>query len=151
MFVYNRKRVIHRMGGCNWNCELTQYLWNICQLHCIYAIYGCKCFSKKYRIQWGMDYRSYFRKIKKHGSLKKLFPATKRSNLQGKKIFRNNYFGSQPFLMSCYFTKIFVHLPVIAAVCYFSVYKLIGWDPANIYLFNVNNRETKTGMKYAQS
>ena len=27
-----------------------------------------------------------------------------------------------------YFTKIFVRLSVIAAVCYFSVYKLIGWD-----------------------
>ena len=26
------------------------------------------------------------------------------------------------------FTKIFAHLSVIAAVCYFRVYKLIGWD-----------------------
>ena len=23
----NRKGAIHRMDGCNWNCELTQYLW----------------------------------------------------------------------------------------------------------------------------
>ena len=43
-----------------------------------------------------------------------------------KHSFRNNYFGSYPFLMSCYFNKIFVHLPVIAAVYYFSVYKLIA-------------------------
>ena len=90
-----------------------------------------------------MDGR-YLREIKKHCTLKKkLFPATKRSNLQGKTFFRRNYFGSHPFLMSCYFTKIFVHLPVIAAVCYFSVYKLIGWNPANIYLFKVNSINTR--------
>ena len=88
-----------------------------------------------------MDGRSYFHeKLKK---LKKLFPATKRSNLQGKTLFRSNYFELQPFLMSCYFTKIFVHLPVTAAVCYFSVYKLTGWDPVNIYLFKVNSRNTR--------
>ena len=57
--------------------------------------------------------------------------------------FRNNYFGSQPFLMSCYFTKIIVHSSVIAVVCYFSVFKLIGWAPARIYLFKVNSRKTR--------
>ena len=31
-----------------------------------------------------------------------------------------------------------VAIGVIAAVCYFGVYKLIGLDPANIYLFKVN-------------
>ena len=45
--------------------------------------------------------------------------------------------------MSCYFAKISVHLLVIAAVCYFNVYKLIGWGPGNIYLFKVNRRSTK--------
>ena len=49
----------------------------------------------------------------------------------------------QSFFMSCYFTRVFVHLSVIAAVCYFSVYKLLGWDPANIYLFKVNSRNTR--------
>ena len=44
-FFYNRKRVIHWMGNCNWNCELTQYLSNTCQIHCIYEIHGCKCSS----------------------------------------------------------------------------------------------------------
>ena len=58
-------------------------------------------------------------------------------------FFRSNYFGSQPFLISCYFTRIFVHLPVIVAVCYFSVHKLIGWDLENIYLFKSNSRNTK--------
>ena len=38
--------------------------------------------------------------------------------------------------MSYYVTKIFVHLSVIAAVCYSSVPELMGWDPANISLFN---------------
>ena len=104
------------------NSILLKYL----SKHCIYAIHGYKCSSKKHRIHWGMAGRSYFREIKKHCTLKKLFPATKRSNLQGKTFFRNNYFGSHPFLMSCYFNKIFVHLPVIAAVYYFSVYKLIA-------------------------
>ena len=45
--------------------------------------------------------------------------------------------------MSYYFAKISVHLLVIAAVCYFNVYELIDWDPANIYLFKVNRRSTK--------
>ena len=46
--------------------------------------------------------------------------------------------------MSCYFAKTFVYLFAVAAVCYFSVNKLIGWDPANIYLFKVNSKNTKT-------
>ena len=57
-------------------------------------------------------------------------------------FFRNRYFGSHSFFMGCYLTKIFVHLPVIPLVCYFSVYKLIAWDPANIYLFKVNSGNT---------
>ena len=75
---------------------------------------------------------------------KKLFPAIKHSNLQGKNVFRNNYFESQPFPMSYYFTRIFVHLSVIAAACYFNVYKLIGWDPVKIYLFKAISRNTRT-------
>ena len=58
-------------------------------------------------------------------------------------FFRNNYFRSQPFLTSCYFPRIFVHLPVIVAVCYFSVHNLIVRDPANIYLFKFNSRKTR--------
>ena len=45
--LYNRKWVIHQMGGCNWNCELPQYLSNTFQIHCIYEIHGCKCSFKK--------------------------------------------------------------------------------------------------------
>ena len=47
--------------------------------------------------------------------------------------------------MSCNFTKIFVHLLIIAAVSNFNVYKLIGWDPENVYLFKTNS--TNTGKR----
>ena len=61
----------------------------------------------------------------KHSLLKKLLPATNAVTNKEKNCFRNNYFGSQPFLMSCYFTKIFVYLPLTAAVRYFSIYNMI--------------------------
>ena len=67
-----------------------------------------------------MDGCNYLREIKKPCTLRKLFQAIEHSNL------RNNYFGSQYFLMSCCFTKIFVHPSVIAAVSYFGVYILKG-------------------------
>ena len=140
------------MSGCNWKWELTQYLSNTCQMHYIYAIYGCKCYSKKYRwiLKKNIDdwmAAATFVKQRNTATWKKLFLATKRSNLQWKMNFRNKYFGSQPFLMSCYFTKIFVHLPIIGAVCYFSVYKLIEWDLANIYLFKVNSKNARKRYK----
>ena len=52
-------------------------------------------------------------------------------------FFMNSYFGPHLFLMSCYFTEIFVHLSVVAYIVnippgYFSVYKLIKGDPVNI-------------------
>ena len=56
---------------------------------------------------------------------------------------RTNYFGPHPFLKKFYFTKIFVHLPVIAAVYYFRVSKLIKCDPGNICLFKVNSKNTR--------
>ena len=42
-----------------------------------------------------------------------------------------------------YFIKISVHLSVIVAACYFSVYKLIGWDQVNLYLFKVISKNTR--------
>ena len=44
----------------------------------------------------------------------------KHGNLQGKTIFRSNYFVSQPLLLSCYFNNIFVDLSVTAAVSFFN-------------------------------
>ena len=46
-----------------------------------------------------------------------------------KKMFLGTTTLDQSFL---YFTKIFVHLSVFVAACYFSVCKLIGWDPVNL-------------------
>ena len=59
----------------------------------------------------------------------------------------NDFFGSQSFFMSCHFTKIFVYLLIIVAVSNFSVYKLIGWDPVNIYLFKANSINTRERCK----
>ena len=145
------------MDGCSWNRQLTQYLSNTCQIHFIYASHGCKCFfflKKTYPLRNGWP-QLLLRNKETLYSENKLFPASK--------FFRKNYFGSQSFVMSCcfskifvhllvivavcyfvmscYFTKIFVHLVVIVAVCYFSLHKLILWDPGNIYLFSRNTRK----------
>ena len=45
--------------------------------------------------------------------------------------------------MSYHFTKIFVHLLIISTVNNFDVSKLLGWDPANTYLFKVNTNTRK--------
>ena len=47
--------------------------------------------------------------------------------------------------------RFFLHLSIIAAPCYFSVYKLIGWDTANIYLFKFNSRALEEIVNYVQS
>ena len=39
---------------------------NICQIHCIYTIHGCKCSSKINSIHWGVDERNSFRETKEH-------------------------------------------------------------------------------------
>ena len=49
--------------------------------------------------------------------------------------------------MTFHFTKISVHLSVITVVGIFSVHKLIGWDSANIYLFQVKSRNTRKKYK----
>ena len=56
-------------------------------------------------------------------------------NCKEKMFFRNNYFISESFFMSCPFTKIFVHLLIIAAASNFNVY----CDPANIYRLKINS------------
>ena len=133
MFFYNRKRVINQIGACNWNWK---NLSKTCQIHCIYAIYDCKCSSKKYRIYWGMNDRSYFCKIKKHWILKKKFSLQLYTVTYKEKYFsRTNYFRLHPFLKN--------FCIVIAGVSYFRVYKLIESDPGNICLFKVNSKNTR--------
>ena len=88
----------------------------------------------------------------KYCTLKKLFPAI---NYKKKMLFRSNYstlnHSRHLWVFTYYFTKAFVHLQVSAAGCYFSVYKLIGWDQANIYLFKVNSSTLEKGANYVQS
>ena len=58
-------------------------------------------------------------------------------------------------VFSYYFTKIFVRLSVIAAVCYFSVYKLIGWDSKSTAeykkkewnMFKVSNKKNRKSSR----
>ena len=74
---------------------------------------------------------------------KKLFPSIKRR----KKCFvTNNYFGSQPFLMSCYLTKIFVHLSVISA--------FVNWQGGTQQTSTCSKSAAESlekGVKYVQS
>ena len=107
---------------------------------------------KKYCIHWGMDGRNYFCEIWKLSTLIKTVPYDQTQKLTRRKcFFRNNYFWSQPFLMSCYFTRIFVHLSVIAAVCYFSVSKLIRCTLETFTCSKSAAGTLEKGVKYVQS
>ena len=138
-----------QMYGCKCSFEIKIRRKQICQIHLIYAIYGCNYSSKKQRIGWGMVGRNYFREIL---CSEKIFPEI---TYKEKMFLRNNYSTLDHslflWIFTYYFTKIFVHLSIIAAVCYFSVYKLIGWDAANIYLFKFNGRTLEKIVNYVQS
>ena len=122
MFFYNRKKGHSSNGWLQLELQINSKLSNTCQIHFIHAIYGCKCSSKKYHIHWGMNSCSYFCEIKKHFTLKKLFPATKFSNLQGKSFFHEQLLWTTPF----------------------SYELLFHWDYlVNIYFFKVNSRNTR--------
>ena len=78
----------------------------------------------------------------------KLFPAI---NYKEKKIFRNNCSTLDHSLFlwvfTYYFTKNFVYMSVIAAVCYFSVYNLIGWGPSKHLLVHSQQQDTRKRSK----
>ena len=63
-----------------------------------------------------------FGEIKKYCPLKKTAPAIKHSNLQKNVILGTATLDHKPFFISRYFTKIFVHLLIIAAVCVISAF-----------------------------
>ena len=134
--------------GCKCSFEIKIHVKQICQIHLIYAIYGCKCSSKKSLIDWEMVGRNYFREILYSEKCSLWL------KLQEKMFFSNDYSTLDHSLFlwvfTYYFTKIFVHLSLIVATCYFSVYKLIGWNPANIYLFKFNNRTVEEIVNYVQ-
>ena len=93
--------------------------------------------------------RNYFCEILRS---EKIFPEI---TYKEKMFFKNNYstldYSLFLWIFTHYFTKIFVHLSIIAAACYFNVYKLIGWDAANIYLFKFNGRILEKIVNYVQS
>ena len=102
-------------------------------MNCVHAFHGCYCFSKKYRIHWGMDGHNYFCEIRTMFSEENCSLPLNTGTCEKNCFFlRNNFFGSQRFG-----SQIFVHMSVIAIVFCFSVYKLIGWDQGNIFLFKV--------------
>ena len=53
--------------------------------------------------------------------------------------------------MSCYFAKISVHLLVIAAVCYFNVYKLKVGAQQTFTCLKLTGEALKNGVIYVQS
>ena len=73
----------------------------------------------------------------KYCTLKKLFPAINYKE----KMFSILDHSLSLRVFTYYFNTVFAHLQVnAAAACYFSAYKLTGWNPAKIYLFNINSR-----------
>ena len=97
-----------------------------------------------------MDDRNFFREIKKHCSGKNCSLLSNTANYKEKMFFKNNYSGSESFSMSYHFTKIFVHLLIVAAVSNFNVTKLIGWYPT-LTCFKSTIGTLEKGVKYVQS
>ena len=69
---------------------------------------------------------------------KKCFLQLNTVNCKEKMLFGNNYF--------CHFTKIFVHLLIMSVVSNFSIFKFIGWDPANTCLKSIQTLEKVWNM-----
>ena len=55
------------------------------------------------------------------------------------------------FMVASVLIRNSVSIGVIATACYFGVYKLIGLDPANIYLFKVNCKALEKEVNYVES
>ena len=111
LLFYNRKRALHWMDGCNWNREITQYLWKKDDCKCLFQrntvplkiVDHCKWPPEIMTVLLKYMAASALRKIPyplKNGwpqlllwnketlySEKILFPAIKQSNLQGKNVF----------------------------------------------------------------
>ena len=76
-------------------------------------------------------------------------------NYNEKMILKNSYstldYSLLSWVFTYYFAKIFVLLLIIAALSYFSVYILISWDAANIYLSKFNSRKLEKIVNCVQS
>ena len=108
----------------NYDISLLQFLFCKNTVHleeCLAAFAILFCYSSNGWLQLGLRINSI--SSKKEMTASACFRETKypfkHSNLQGKNAWRTTTLD--PYFL--YFTKSFVHLSVIAAVCYFSVYK----------------------------
>ena len=154
LHFYNRKRAINQINGCDWNCELTKFLrkkgWLqvpvskedsiIENARSLQVIMAASSLLKNTESIEGWMAAATFMKKRNTAPWKKLFRAIEHSNLQRKNVFLGTTTLDHSLFL---WAAIFVHLSVIAAACYFSDYKLKGWDPAKIYLFKINSRNTK--------
>ena len=121
-------------------------------MHLIYTTYGCRCSPKKLCIHWVMVGCNYFLERKKLCTLKKTSLRLITVTYKETYSFRNKQstLDHSLLLWVCLydFTKIFVRLSVIAAVCYFSVYKLIGWDSKSsvVHKLIIKRVESRPGV-----
>ena len=95
-----------------------------------------------------MDSRHYFCEIKKHWTLRKVF-LNKHSNDKEKFFLETTTLDhSLLFLWAAISLRFFYTCQT--AVCSFSVYKLIAWDPANVYLSKVNSINARKKCEMCQ-
>ena len=95
-----------------------------------------------------MDSRHYFCEIKKHWTLRKVF-LNKHSNDKEKFFLETTTLNhSLLFLWAAISLRFFYTCQT--AVCSFSVYKLIVWDPANVYLSKVNSINARKKCEICQ-
>lgn len=78
------------------------------------------------------EWLQYFREIKRHWKKlwKKTFLRLNTVIYTAKHFFRNKLLWITAFSYE------------LLSVCFFSIYKVIGWNPANIYLHKVYSRNT---------
>ena len=87
LFFYNWKRVIHRMGGWNWNCESTQYLSKYLSNTLYIRNSWLQVLFWKIPCPLRNGWPQLLSWQRNTVPWKKLFPATKRSNRRGKSYF----------------------------------------------------------------
>ena len=95
-----------------------------------------------------MDSRHYFCEIKKHWTLRKVF-LNKHSN-DKEKFFLETTTLDHSLLSLWAAISLRFFYTCQTAVCYFSVNKLIGWDPANVYLSKVNSINARKKCEMCQ-
>ena len=102
---------------------------------CIWAIHGCKCYSEKRRIYWGMDGRNVRNR-------ETLYSESNYSLRLNTVTYKEKMFLGITTLDHSLFLWAAISL-IFLYICCISVYILIGWNLTNIYL--VISRNTRKG------